>query len=249
MKSTQQITKKKLDYKCVGLIPARKGSKGVQDKNITQLGSLNLIEIAISQGNMCKGIEKTFISTDSKEYEKFAVLKGGLSMGLRDKHLAGDSVKMIDVIVDFVQYFKNLETLVLLQPTSPIRRISDIEAMLKMCRRNKNNIASVAKIEEPNPFKMLRLEDNNFVKPLIERKDLSPETPRQELPKAYRLTGGVYCIDIQSTLKERKIVGKQTMGYSVEHQYVNIDSQDDIEYLKYLIETQKVTEEFMELIK
>ena len=58
------------------LIPARSGSKRIKDKNILKLKNKNLLEITINQSLKTKAINKTFVSTDSKKYQKISLKAG-----------------------------------------------------------------------------------------------------------------------------------------------------------------------------
>ena len=57
------------------LICARKGSKGIKNKNITKIKNKKLIEITIDQAKKSKLFQNIVVSTDSKKIQNFAISK------------------------------------------------------------------------------------------------------------------------------------------------------------------------------
>ena len=60
------------------LICARKGSKGIKNKNITKIKNKKLIEITIDQAKKSKLFQNIVVSTDSKKIQNFAISKSPL---------------------------------------------------------------------------------------------------------------------------------------------------------------------------
>ena len=215
--------------KSVAIIPARCGSKGFKDKNIAKVDGKTLIEWAIEVAKKSKYIEDIYISTDCKKYEEIALKTGAKSLGLRDKNLASDTAKTYDVVLDLIAKInKNYDYIVLLQPTSPIRKAKDIDFMIENIG-NFDAMVSVSKIDEPHPHKMKIIEDNKL-KPFI--KDSSSEIARQLLPEVYKLTGAIYLIKYDSFFKEKTFLSENTKPYISDNWNINIDSIDDYLLLK-----------------
>jgi len=219
--------------KTVAVVPARRGSKGFPNKNIAQIGSKTLIELAVIIGKESPLVEEVYISTDSPEYETTALASGAKSAGLRNEALAGDTVKTSDVVIDLLgRVHEKYDLILLLQPTSPLRTPKDIENMVQLLKtKNTDAAVSLEKIIEPHPYKMKRITENGMVKPLLEK--TSSEIPRQRLPEVYRPNGAIYLIKTDVFIKRKTFFPENTMGYIMERG-VNIDSEYDFILLKEL---------------
>jgi CMP-N,N'-diacetyllegionaminic acid synthase len=219
--------------KNIALIPARSGSKGFKNKNIAKISGKTLIELAVKVGLDAKQVDDVFISTDSEQYEQIAKDAGAKSMGLRSEHLAGDKIKTIDVVLDFIQQFpEQIENLILLQPTSPIRTPEQIDNMLcQLTGSDNDGIVSVEKVDEPHPYKMKIINDKGFITEFVH--GTSSEVPRQLLPDVFKLTGSIYINRIKSLENHKTFLPVKTIGY-VTGKTINIDNEDDFILLESL---------------
>ena len=60
--------------KILGIIPARKGSKSIKNKNFIKLGGKELVKYTIEAGNNSKFLDRLIISTDAKsKFKKYAI--------------------------------------------------------------------------------------------------------------------------------------------------------------------------------
>ena len=183
--------------KVLGVIPARKGSKGVPNKNFIKVyKNKRLIDYTLIAAKKSKLISKIAITTDdtriikhSKKYKLDYVIK-------RQKKYSTDYIKSIDVVFDVLKKVKNFEPdlIILLQPTSPLRKSQHIDESIELLIRKYkkyNSLVSVSILEEPHPFKVKKI-TNNYLVPFIKNK--SSEIPRQKLDKVYKLNGSIYLI-------------------------------------------------------
>lgn len=216
----------------VGLITARSGSKGFAHKNIAYLNGKTLIEHAIDAGKESILLQDIFISTDSTKYEKIAIDAGAKSLGLRPDHLATDSARSIEVVKNFTETcgLKNEDIIVLLQPSSPVRTGKQIDLSLQLHQKYAESVVTVALVDEPNPYKLKVIDENNALRPLIEGAE--SELPRQDLPVAYQLTGGIYVSSVSNILEKNSFFSNNTIPLIVED-FCNVDSKLDLEFLKF----------------
>ena len=228
MKSAQTIV----------VIPARSGSKGIPNKNILKIRDKTLIEIAIQQAKQLKQIDQIIFSSDSQKYCEIAKKAGAISLGLRPKELSTDKTKTIEVLLDIANNFSKLDTILLLQPTSPVRSVKDIKKALDYSIRNKKTVISVSEIEEPHPLKMFVMRNNNELKPFLKSKIYNSEMPRQSLPPVYRLNGAFYCINLDEMINNKKIITNKSIA-QITTMYPNIDRFEDFQYINWMIETGK----------
>lgn len=216
----------------VALIPARSQSKGVKDKNMTLVRGRTLIQHAIDLAKDVKSIDQTYISTDSARYEAHAIEHGALSLGLRPEHLASDTAKSKDVVLDFLASMpEKPDVLVLLQPTTPIRSALDLEeGIRRLLASDADAAVSVSRFEEPHPFKMKKINADGFLVPFIDGTD--SEVPRQSLEPCYRLNGAFYIVRTSAFLQWKSFFPPKTLPL-VTADLVNIDSPRDLEFLNW----------------
>ncbi len=225
--------------KVIALIPARCGSKGFLNKNIAKIRDKTLIELAVRVGQDCEIIDDVYISTDSKKYEEIAIGAGAKSLGLRSAQLATDTAKSVDVVIDLLNKLETkYDYVVLLQPTSPMRKPKDITNMLCTLRdSNAEAIVSVEKVNEPHPNKLKKISENGFIKPFLQ--DTTSEIPRQLLPDVYKLNGAIYISKYDAVISKRKLLTEKTLPYFMPDS-INIDSQFDHNIILGLLEIKKI---------
>ena len=112
-------------------ICARKGSKGIKNKNTMLLGSRPLIYYTIKQAIKSKIFDKIVVSTDSKIISNLSIKYGVDSWFKRPAYLSNDKSPKLDAIrhafLISEKYFNTrFDFLVDLDVTSPLRDISDI---------------------------------------------------------------------------------------------------------------------------
>ncbi len=221
--------------KVLGVIPARKGSKGVPNKNFIKVyKNKRLIDYTLIAAKKSKRISKIAITTDdtriikhSKKYKLDYVIK-------RQKKYSTDYIKSIDVVFDVLKKIKNFkpDLIILLQPTSPLRKSQHIDESIELLIRKYkkyNSLVSVSILEEPHPFKVKKI-TNNYLVPFIKNK--SSEIPRQKLTKVYKLNGSIYLIK-KKVLNNKKTFFNKTMPYIMDEKFsLNIDTLNDLKDLK-----------------
>tara|TARA_Y100000589_G_scaffold246871_1_gene234666 strand:- start:27792 stop:28514 length:723 start_codon:yes stop_codon:yes gene_type:complete len=233
----------------IAVIPARAGSKGIPNKNILKIRQKTLIEIAIQQAKRIKKIDQIIFSSDSSRYCRIAEKVGANVLGKRPSELSKDTTKTVEVLFDIVKYFSKLDTILLLQPTAPVRSVKDIEKALDFSIKNNKTVISMSKVEEPHPTKMFLIRNsNNELRPFVESNKFNAEMPRQKLPPVYMLNGAFYCINVKEMLKNKKIISNNSVA-QITKMYPNIDTLDDFHYINWMIESGKeLPEDFLRII-
>ena len=79
----------------VGIIPARKNSKRIKNKNIKLLNGKPLIEYTIIEAKKSKLLDKIIVSTDSPIIKKISGMNGINVSKLRSKKLSSENEKKI----------------------------------------------------------------------------------------------------------------------------------------------------------
>ena len=89
--------------KIVAIIPARKGSKGIKDKNIINLNGKPLVAYSINYAKNSNLIDKTFVSTDGKKIASISK-KFGADIIRRPKNISGDNIALEPTISHSIKY-------------------------------------------------------------------------------------------------------------------------------------------------
>lgn len=118
----------------LAIIPARGGSKGVPGKNIRPIAGLPLIAWSIRQAKDVAAITHVVVSTDSEEIAAVAREHGAEVPFLRPPRLAEDTTATEPVMRHALDWYRDngsdVSTVVLLQPTSPLRLPGSLAAAL-----------------------------------------------------------------------------------------------------------------------
>jgi CMP-N,N'-diacetyllegionaminic acid synthase len=123
--------------KVLAFIPARGGSKGIPNKNIKLFNGKPLIEWTIKAALKSKLINKVVVSSDSLKILSISK-KLGADVVLRPKNISGDNATTESAIKHYTKKLKDsFKIIVLLSPTSPIRKIKDIDNAVKKFKLKK----------------------------------------------------------------------------------------------------------------
>jgi len=114
---------------CIGIIPARGGSKGIPNKNLTNINGKPLIYYTIKAALESK-IEKVYVSTDDQAIMDYAVSLGASAI-MRPDNISGDHSPSEDALIHALNLLDNVCTVAFLQCTSPLVRGSHINQGLR----------------------------------------------------------------------------------------------------------------------
>lgn len=202
--------------KNLAIIPARSGSKGLPGKNIRQLIDKPLIAWSIEQALSCKYISEVIVSTDSEEIAEIAISYGAKVPFLRPASLAGDHSSTNDVMIHLIDELdkKNefFDYLFLLEPTSPLREVKDIESAYEILLNSNNatSIVGISKVETQHSDFCVTLDKNNF---LISSNNFNI-VRRQDINPIYFLEGSIYISEVEAYKTTKKFYHEKTLGYT-----------------------------------
>lgn len=179
----------------LGIVPARGGSKGVPGKNVRSLNGRPLLDYTAAAARESGVLDRVVLSTDSPEIADIGRTCGLEVPFLRPADLARDDTPMLPVLQHTVQTLAAegwvAEVIVLLQPTSPLRRPSHIrDALARLRSSNADSVVTVVEVPRHlSPDYVMRIEDG-VLRPFL------PEgariTRRQDARPAYSRDGTVY---------------------------------------------------------
>ena len=173
-------------HNCVAIVPCRAGSKGLPDKNFLILGSEKLYKIALDQALRC--ISQVIISSDKNLEKELACYS--VEQHRRSPELSTDHSTMAELMFELIRRYQLHEsTIVLLQPTSPLRRDEDISKCINIFKNNTFDLVFTVTSQDRAVLKSGFVRGNKFI-PIAE-----PDFTfmnRQDLPKLFRPNGAVY---------------------------------------------------------
>lgn len=235
--------------KILAIIPARGGSKGVPKKNIIEIFGKPLIQHSIECALNSKYIDKVIVSTEDIEIAEIAKKCGAYVPFLRIPELATDTSKTIDALVYTIKELEKLgekfDYLVLLQPTTPLRKSYHIdEALENLMKSPYNDLVSVCEVKE-HPILMRTLDKNNVLCNLL---NTNSTMRRQDFSKVYIVNGAIYINKLDDSFNSSKSLNDANFSYIMDEKFsVDIDTYLDIKIVEYYLEEER--KEFIKLMK
>lgn len=214
----------------LAIIPARGGSKGVKDKNIREVDGMPLIAYSIQCAQESKLLNKVIVSTDS---QKIADIAGqyGAEVQMRPEDLAQDDssiVSVIQYVLDKCQRDNyHTDLVVLLQPTSPIRRAQDVDSVITLfADESIDGVISVVRMDDVHPARMYTLTEELRMVPFMKDHEY---TRRQDLQPVYYRNGCIYAVRTSAFGKYNSVMVDNKKAYVMPFQWLlNIDHERDM---------------------
>lgn len=227
--------------KILGIITARKQSKGLKNKNLLKLNGYPLIYWPIKAFKNSKYIDDFILSTDSLKISKLANKFNCKTPFLRPDNLSKDNSSSIDVVIHAINYFKSknilFDYIALLEPTSPLTTGKDLDSAIIKLKKNKSadSIVGISKIISHHPDFNVKITNKSFIK--LASKKIKR---RQEISNLFFLDGSLYISKINSLIKQRSFYQKKTIGFlTPKWKSFEIDDYVDFLIVSTLMKNQK----------
>lgn len=216
----------------LGLIPARGGSKGVPRKNVRPLGGKPLIAWTIEAALASGVIDRVVVSTDDEEIAGVGAAWGAEIPFMRPSRLAGDEAPGIEVVRHALEQLSGFDTLVLLQPTSPLRTAADVTAAVRLHEASQRRNCIAMTEADDSPYWSYYLGDG-VLRPVI-----SHEVPlrRQDLPHVVTVNGAIYVANAVRLAAQGSFLQPDMVPYLMPRERsVDIDTEFDFQLCEFLI--------------
>ena len=214
--------------KIVSLIPARKGSKGIKNKNLIDLCGKPLIHYSI-QASINSIVEETWVSSDSDEILEISKSLGSNKIK-RPKDLSEDNSTSESVLIHFAKNV-DFDILVFIQCTVPLIKSEDINKGIKKMK----SFDSVVSVTETNQM----FWDSNG--PLY---DINNRLRRQNSLKRYLETGSFFITTKKKLIESNnRLSGKIGFLEIPKHRPFDIDDYDDLKIVKSIINSNEFDNE------
>jgi len=216
----------------LALIPARSGSKRLPGKNIRKFCNKPLIARTIEAAKKIRYIDKVVVSTDSNKIATIASRYGAEVPFLRPAKLSTDKAKMIDAIFHAMHFLKkqgnSYDILILLQPTSPLRSVNDVNRALQMfIKKNANAVVSVSSADH-NSHITNSLPNNLSMEDFVNFSNKSKNFHNNET--LYQINGALYIVKWNFLKKNKDWFSKKTYAFIMKKEH-SVDIDDEIDFL------------------
>ena len=226
--------------RCIAIIPARGGSKGVPRKNLQSIGGIPLVARSILAARKGSRVDAVYVSTDDAEIADVAT-RYGAEVIRRPADISGDTASSEAALLHGLDVLREKgirpEILVFLQCTSPLTTSEAIDAVVGGLDDSHYAVAlSVA-------------EDHGFLWGVDERGEgfglnhdaSKPRARRQDLPPQYRETGAVYAMRVPSFIEKGVRFCGAVKPVVLDLPTVEIDALDDLRVIEALLAAREDT--------
>jgi len=225
----------------LGLIPARGGSKSIPHKNIVTLLGRPLLAYTCEAALASSCLSRVIISTDDPRIAKVAGDYGVEAPFMRPREFSQDNTSSLSVIQHAISWLEEKEgfspdAVMLLQPTSPLRRVEHINGAVEvMDRTEADTVVSV--VEVPHRYTPESLMSADDQERLVPFQPGPMVLRRQDKPHLYARNGPAVLVVQRSTLIERDtLYGPNTQPYLMsEIDSFDVDDMSDLLIIEALM--------------
>jgi CMP-N,N'-diacetyllegionaminic acid synthase len=236
--------------KVLGVVTARGGSKGLPGKNLRLFGGKPLIAHTIDTANDSRAFDRLILSTDDE-----AIAEAGRACRcdvpfMRPAELARDETPHLPVLQHAVRWLRDHgryepDAVMILQPTSPLRRATDIlESIAILQRSGADSVVSVSEVPAHyNPLRTLRVDGDGTATLFVTGEPVRRRiNRRQDMAPAWTMNGAIYlfrtAVLAGSDGVEPSLYGRRTAAYVMPGEFgISIDSLDDWTAAELALET------------
>ncbi|MEZ9527225.1 acylneuraminate cytidylyltransferase family protein [Enterovibrio norvegicus] len=217
----------------IALITARGGSKGLPGKNIYALAGKPLLAWSIDAAKESGLFEDVYVSTDCNDIASVA-LKFGAKVIERPEELATDNASS-HVVIEHAINELNLDgsdSVMLLQPTSPLRTAADIKQSFEVFEQNEKCTCVISVYEPDNtPAKAYKILESGEITGLVSAE--APYTRRQDLPRCFQPNGAIYLFSVEGFSQSQCIPKFGVFPYVMEEERsLDVDTLADMQKIE-----------------
>lgn len=215
----------------IGIVPARGGSRRLPRKNIRTIAGQPLLAWT-AQAALASKLDRVILSTDDEEIAGVGREQGLEVPFLRPSTIAEDGTPMLPVLAHLIEWLEaggtKLESLVLLQPTSPLRLPRHIDEAIALfdCKSAETVVSITGFPNGFGPSKFMRIDAEGAVTK-AEIADTGDLVVRN---------GPAILMTSPDVIRRGSLYGSPTLGYRMERaSSVDIDDEDDFALAEYLL--------------
>ncbi|HEX3044585.1 MAG TPA: acylneuraminate cytidylyltransferase family protein [Bacillota bacterium] len=220
----------------VAIIPARGGSKRFFRKNLALFNGKPLIAHTIEAARKSLRLERVIVSTEDPEIAAVAIKYNAEVPFLRPLELAQDHSTTLQVINHVLECLetesRNIDAVVLLQPTSPLRTNVHIDEAIDLFEKSSADTVVAVCLAQEHPFYAWNLLDGKLTPYFSHQHQIMD---RNELPPAFFVNGSIYVISA-TVLQSGAIYGGKSIPYQMDRSHsVDIDTPLDLLWAEFIL--------------
>lgn len=223
----------------LAVIPARGGSKGIPNKNLAPLCGRPLLAYTADAVRHSRRIRRAVVSTESAAIANEARRLGLDVPFMRPAALAADDTPMLPVLQHALAEVRRggwaPDAVVLLQPTSPLRRAEHVDAAIELLDASgADSVVSVIEVPHQfNPVSVLSL-DGDRLRPFLEQE--TPAARRQDKPRVLARNGPAVLVVRAHTIDSGSLYGDDCRPLMMRpEESLDIDSAWDLTVAEYAL--------------
>ncbi len=223
----------------LAVVPARGGSKGIPNKVLALLCGRPLLAYTADAVRQSRRVARAVVSTENPAIAEEARRLGLDVPFMRPEALAADDTPMLPVLQHALAEVRREgfapDAVVLLQPTSPLRRAEHIDAAIDLLERSSaDSVVSVTEVPHQfNPVSVLSL-DGDRLRPFLERD--APATRRQDKPRVFARNGPAVLVSRARTIDAGSLYGDDCRPLMMRpEESLDIDSTWDLTVAEYAL--------------
>jgi len=225
-------------------VPARKGSKGFKNKNFIKINGIPIVKKAAKIGTSINMINYTVISSDSKKILNLTEDNKRIIKLKRSSKIAKDNTPMLPVLIDAIKFVekqigKIVHYLIILDPTSPLRKSSDIKNAMKIFERKNLDLLISVNESDHNPyFSMLEKQNRYYSLPKDSTMNIGS---RQQAKKVFNINTLVWIYSRYAIMKiKKRIPSKTDIMITSEDRSTEINKKTDWIKIKNYLKNKKI---------
>ena len=215
--------------KCIALIPARGGSKGIPGKNLRMVAGAPLLAHAIRAARGAKCVDWVVVSTDDEAIAAAARTEGA-GVVKRPAEISGDEASSESALLHALESLEQTdgcrpELLVFMQCTSPLTLPEDVDAVVGALVREGADTAFTA--APFHGFVWKRAADGEAVGV---NHDKRTRPRRQDREPEYVENGAVYAMKAEGFReKKHRFFGRTVISVMPSERALDVDEPEDLE--------------------
>ena len=231
----------------LGLIPARGGSKTIPQKNIVPLARKPLLAYTCQSALASQCLSRVILNTDDPGIAEVGRESGVEVPFMRPQELAADDTLILPVIQHTLAWLEeqdNVQTdiVVLLQPTSPLRRAEHIDGAVKLLLdSDADSVVSVVPVPHNfNPLSVMGLSEGGYLSPFVDGPEI---LRRQDKPRLYARNGPAILAIKKHVLERGQIFGDKMLPFEMSvRASIDIDDAEDLALAEFYLERMQAEE-------
>lgn len=226
--------------KCLAVIPARGGSKGLPGKNLKEIGGKTLVARAVEAARATDLFAKIVLSTDDPEIAAEGRRAGADVPCLRPAELASDTANILDVVRQLLDTIRSAgepfyDVVALVEPTSPARTPGIVvETVMAACSEGADAALTVSEV--PHRYhsrKQLERDASGFA--VHVHQEGASIINRQQLSASFIRNGMCYAVRTSALATGHGMIGSRARLLLVAGPVINIDDQSDLDLARQVL--------------